>query len=130
MTGVTRMTRVVVGVGFLALVGLVILGIVWAFTPDYGRVDRRSIDASLTREVGGGSGFGLDVSPCRRTRGRSWSCDVAAGSSLATYRLTMRDEHCWRAVKTRREGDGGPLPVRADGCVNDGDDDVDTSPVD
>jgi hypothetical protein len=130
MTGVTR---VVVGVGVVVLVGLAIFGIVRAIAPDYGRVDGRSLDASLTRETGGGSALGPQISPCRRAGDRSWSCEVADTSGrggAATYRLTMEDEHCWRAVKTRREGDGEPLPQDATGCVSGEDDDVDTSPVD
>jgi len=123
----TRVTRVVVTIGVVALVGLAIFGIVRAIVPDYGRVDRRTLDASLTRETGGGSALGPGVSPCRRAGGEAWSCDVADTSGSgggATYRLRMKDEHCWRAVKTRRESEGASLPVHASGCVTGADEDV------
>jgi hypothetical protein len=116
----TAVVKLVVAVGVLMLVGLGAFAVVRAVVPDYGRVNRHTLDASLTRETGGGSALGPGVSPCRRAGAGAWSCDVADSSGSgggATYRLTMRDEHCWRAIKTRREVEGQTLPIHASGCV-------------
>jgi hypothetical protein len=69
----TPVTRVVVGVGVVALLGLAIFAVVRAIVPDYGRVNRRTLDVSLTRETGGGSALGPGVSSSRsrRTDGRA-----------------------------------------------------------
>jgi hypothetical protein len=86
--------------------------------PDYADVTSATLSGSLTRETGGGSDLGVPPEPCHQRRG-AWSCFVANSGSPggAQYRVSLRDRHCWDAIKTRRVSEENPLPVHASGCV-------------
>jgi hypothetical protein len=123
MTGVRRVLVLLIAAPILVVgAGIAIDALAG---PDHGKVTPRSIDASLMRESGGGSALGERPAPCTHRRG-PWTCEVpdtAGSGGAAAYRLRMRDEHCWRAVKTRRETDGMPLAVHPSGCVTKDDED-------
>jgi hypothetical protein len=111
--------RIVAVLAALAVVIGAIFGLVHLFAgPDYATVTPRTLSKSVTRATGGGSALGLRPEPCRHRRA-TWSCFVANSGSPggAQYRVSMRDPHCWNALKTRRVAEDKPLPIHSSGCV-------------
>ncbi len=91
----------------------------WLVTPQYGKVTPTTLSYSLERETDGGSALDEEPVPCRRRRDH-WSCyvhDTSGSGGGPTYRVVMRDAHCWNAVRTAAATEGRPLPKRATGCV-------------
>jgi hypothetical protein len=117
--GLLRMLAV-----FLALCALTaaIFGLVRLFAPHYARVTPKTLSRSVIRATGGGKPLENQPLRCHRL-GRGWSCPVPeeeGSGSQATYKVTMKDAHCWDATKTIKEAQN-KLPTKASDCVLDED---------
>jgi hypothetical protein len=100
------------------IVGLIVFGTAYVFTPAIGEVDARDLVEAVAREAGTSTFLGK---PCVQNR-TALTCVVSDHdqSGIARYNVNRTGSRCWNARKVTPDGaeEGPPfLPDRLNGCV-------------